>query len=103
MRGLYFLYFRRILPFIGRLVSKHKTAYTWLPESVLAFPEPDGLAERMRQAGFREVRYRLLMGGICAVHVGVRGETREVGSVRGSRSVNRARGGMVDHLPGGTG
>lgn len=74
MRGLYAFYFRRILPTIGRLVSKHKTAYTWLPESVLAFPEPEGLAERMRRAGFGAVRYRLLMGGICAVHVGVRGE-----------------------------
>lgn len=72
MRGLYFFYFRRILPLIGRLVSKHTTAYTWLPESVLAFPEPDALAERMRQAGFSEVGYRVLMGGICAVHVGTR-------------------------------
>lgn len=74
MRGLYFFYFRRILPLIGRLVSKHTTAYTWLPESVLAFPEPEGLAERMRVAGFEAVRYRLLMGGICAVHVGERSE-----------------------------
>jgi demethylmenaquinone methyltransferase/2-methoxy-6-polyprenyl-1,4-benzoquinol methylase len=72
MRGLYFFYFRRILPLIGRIVSKHRTAYTWLPESVLNFPEPDELAQRMGVAGFGEVRYRLLMGGICAVHVGVR-------------------------------
>lgn len=74
LRGLYFFYFRRILPLIGRLVSKHRTAYTWLPESVLAFPEPDALSERMREAGFGEVRYRRMMGGICAVHVGVRSE-----------------------------
>lgn len=74
LRGLYFFYFRRMLPFIGRLVSKHRTAYTWLPESVLAFPEPDALADRMRQAGFGEVRFRRMMGGICAVHVGVRRE-----------------------------
>lgn len=74
LRGLYFFYFRRVLPLIGRLVSKHRTAYTWLPESVLAFPEPDALVERIRGAGFAEVRYRRMMGGICAVHVGVRGE-----------------------------
>ena len=74
LRGLYFFYFRRILPLIGRLVSKHRTAYTWLPESVLAFPEPDALSERMRAAGFGEVQYRRLLGGICAVHVGVRSE-----------------------------
>lgn len=74
LRGLYFFYFRRVLPLIGRLVSKHRTAYTWLPESVLAFPEPDALSERMREAGFGEVGYRRMMGGICAVHVGVRSE-----------------------------
>lgn len=74
LRGLYFFYFRRVLPLVGRLVSKHRTAYTWLPESVLAFPEPDALSERMRAAGFDGVRYRRMMGGICAVHVGVRRE-----------------------------
>ncbi len=73
LRALYFFYFRRILPLIGRLVSKHMTAYTWLPESVLAFPAPEGLAERMREAGFEAVRYRLLMGGVCAIHVGTKG------------------------------
>jgi len=72
MRGLYFFYFRRILPLIGRIVSKHRTAYTWLPESLLNFPEPDELARRMGEAGFGAVRYRLLLGGVCAVHVGVR-------------------------------
>ncbi len=73
LRALYFFYFRRILPLIGRLVSKHMTAYTWLPESVLAFPGPEGLADRMREAGFDAVRYRLLMGGVCAIHVGTKG------------------------------
>jgi len=72
MRGLYFFYFRKILPLVGRIVSKHRTAYTWLPESVLDFPEPEDLAARMERAGFSGVRYTLLMGGICAVHVGVR-------------------------------
>ncbi len=74
MRGLYFFYFRKILPLIGRMVSKHRTAYTWLPESVLSFPEPDELAVRMEQAGFVGVHYRLLLGGVCAVHIGVRAE-----------------------------
>lgn len=72
LRALYFFYFRRVLPLIGRLVSKHRTAYSYLPESVLAFPEPEALAERMREAGFAEVRWEGLLGGICAVHVGVR-------------------------------
>ena len=72
MRGLYLAYFRHLLPTIGRFVSKHRDAYTWLPESVLAFPGPEELAVRMREAGFSEVRYELLFGGICAIHVGTR-------------------------------
>ncbi len=76
LRGLYFTYFRRILPFVGRVVSKHTTAYTYLPESVLAFPEPDALAERMRRAGFAEVGYERLSAGVCAVHVGTRTDGR---------------------------
>jgi demethylmenaquinone methyltransferase/2-methoxy-6-polyprenyl-1,4-benzoquinol methylase len=80
LRGLYFFYFRRVLPLIGRLVSHHGDAYTYLPESVLSFPEPDKLVDRMRQQGFGEVEYSLMMGGICAIHVGTktgdgRGET----------------------------
>ncbi len=69
---MYLFYFRRLLPLIGRLVSKHRTAYTYLPESVLTFPEPDALATRMRTAGFSEVSYQRLMGGIVALHVGTR-------------------------------
>ncbi len=70
LRGLYFFYFRNLLPLIGRLVSKHQSAYSYLPESVLAFPGPDELKARMERAGFREVVFRLLLGGICAIHVG---------------------------------
>ncbi|MEP6573916.1 MAG: ubiquinone/menaquinone biosynthesis methyltransferase [Gemmatimonadota bacterium] len=72
MRAAYFFYFKRMLPLIGRLVSKHRTAYTYLPESVLAFPEPDALSRRLAAAGFDAVEYRLLFGGICAIHSGVR-------------------------------
>lgn len=70
MRAAYFMYFRHILPFIGRLVSKHTTAYTYLPESVLNFPEPDALAKLMTDAGFSGVTFRRLTGGICALHLG---------------------------------
>lgn len=70
MRAGYFMYFRYVLPLVGRLVSKHTTAYTYLPESVLNFPEPDALAARMNAVGFTGVNYRRLSGGICALHVG---------------------------------
>ena len=72
LRAAYLFYFRRLLPAIGRAVSKHRDAYTYLPESVLAFPEPDALAARLARGGFRDVAYDLLTGGICAVHHGTR-------------------------------
>lgn len=72
LRALYLLYFERLLPRIGRLVSKHTSAYEWLPESTRVFPAPPELARRIASAGFREVRYTLLFGGITALHVGVR-------------------------------
>lgn len=72
LRGLYLFYFRRMLPSIGRLVSKHRSAYSYLPESVLSFPEPDALAARMRTAGLTDVRYQRLFGGVCALHRGIR-------------------------------
>ena len=73
MRGLYFFYLRRLLPIIGRLVSQHRDAYEYLPVSVLAFPDPDTLAQRLREHGFQAVTHTLLWGGICAIHVGTRG------------------------------
>jgi demethylmenaquinone methyltransferase / 2-methoxy-6-polyprenyl-1,4-benzoquinol methylase len=72
MRSLYFLYFRRVLPLIGRLISRHRDAYTYLPDSVLAFPGPDELSTRIANQGFRDVSYRLVFGGIAAIHVGTR-------------------------------
>jgi demethylmenaquinone methyltransferase/2-methoxy-6-polyprenyl-1,4-benzoquinol methylase len=72
LRALYLFYFRRLLPAIGRAVSKHRDAYTYLPESVLEFPAPQALARRLEAAGFGGVGFELLTGGICAVHHGAR-------------------------------
>ena len=72
LRAVYLFYFRRILPAIGRLVSKHRDAYTYLPESVLAFPEPEALTARLSAAGFSRVGFERLTGGICALHYGTR-------------------------------
>lgn len=73
LRGLYLVYFRRLLPVVGRVVSGHPWAYSYLPASVLEFPGPRGLAERMAAAGFVEVTWELLCGGIAAIHTGRRG------------------------------
>jgi demethylmenaquinone methyltransferase / 2-methoxy-6-polyprenyl-1,4-benzoquinol methylase len=72
LRAAYLFYFCRVLPAIGRAVSKHRDAYTYLPESVLEFPDPDQLARRLALAGFRDVEYELLTAGICALHYGTR-------------------------------
>jgi demethylmenaquinone methyltransferase/2-methoxy-6-polyprenyl-1,4-benzoquinol methylase len=72
LRAVYLFYFRKILPAIGRLVSKHREAYTYLPESVLAFPEPEALAQRLLDAGFSRVQFERLTGGICALHYATR-------------------------------
>lgn len=72
IRALYLFYFLKVLPWIGRLVSRHGSAYSYLPASVLAFPAPDALAERMRMAGFRDIQWKPLTFGIAAIHVGAR-------------------------------
>ena len=71
-RGAYLFYFRHVLPRIGRMISSHGTAYSYLPASVLEFPEPRELAERMRAAGLRDVTWETRSGGIVAIHSGVR-------------------------------
>ena len=65
-------YFGRVMPLIGRLISKHTTAYSWLPESARVFPPPADLARRMGAQGFAQVGYKLFLGGVCAMHVGTR-------------------------------
>ena len=70
VRAGYHAYFHHVLPFIGGLVSGHRTAYRYLPESVANFPEQAALAQRMREAGFTDVRFRSLTFGVAAIHVG---------------------------------
>ncbi len=72
LRGMYLAYFEHVLPRIGRLVSRHGTAYQWLPDSTRAFPDPDALARRMEAAGFTDVRYRRFLGGVTVAHAGSR-------------------------------
>ncbi len=72
VRGAYRAYSHYVLPAIGRLVSGHPTAYTYLPDSVENFPTADKLADRLRSVGFRDVRWRHLTFGVVAIHVGTR-------------------------------
>ncbi len=72
LRAVYETYFHRILPRVAALLS-HKDAYTYLPDSVAAFHSPEEVAAMMARAGLEEVRFRLLMGGVATLHVGVAG------------------------------
>jgi demethylmenaquinone methyltransferase / 2-methoxy-6-polyprenyl-1,4-benzoquinol methylase len=69
LRRLYLLYFHRILPLVGRAVSGHPWAYTYLPESVKEFPGPEELAGKLGEAGFARVEWSYLTAGIAAIHV----------------------------------
>jgi demethylmenaquinone methyltransferase/2-methoxy-6-polyprenyl-1,4-benzoquinol methylase len=70
VRAGYMFYFRRILPVVGRIVSGHPWAYTYLPESVKEFPGPKELGALMESVGFSDVGYQLVTGGIAAIHWG---------------------------------
>jgi demethylmenaquinone methyltransferase/2-methoxy-6-polyprenyl-1,4-benzoquinol methylase len=66
LRTLYLLYFRRVLPLIGRVVSDSRSAYEYLPESVLGFPERQGFLDRMAAAGFTGLAWHDQAGGtVC--------------------------------------
>ena len=72
LRTLFRLYFRKLLPFFGGLISGSKSAYQYLPDSVARFPDQKSLAEMMRGIGFTEVTFQNLTGGIAALHLGRR-------------------------------
>lgn len=67
---LYRVYFTRILPWVGGLVSGDRTAYAYLPASVARFPTPSAFGALMEEAGFVSVRWKLLTGGIACLHRG---------------------------------
>jgi len=72
LKTFYDWYSLRILPRIGAWISGNASAYTYLPESIRGFPDQAALAEELRTAGFREVRWTNLTGGIVALHIGVK-------------------------------
>jgi Methylase involved in ubiquinone/menaquinone biosynthesis len=69
-RTLYEFYSRHILPKLGTAISGSKDAYTYLPESVRKFPDAEGLAAKMQEAGMRYVQFERMTFGIVALHIG---------------------------------
>jgi demethylmenaquinone methyltransferase/2-methoxy-6-polyprenyl-1,4-benzoquinol methylase len=72
VRAGYGFYSNVMLPFIGGLISGNPGAYRYLPESIKRFPSAAELADRMRGAGFNDVKWELLTMGTVAIHAGVR-------------------------------
>lgn len=72
VKQLYNFYFEYILPLIGRLVSSHKSAYTYLPESVKAFPQRKEFIEIMSLCGFKSARFKALSCGIASIYIGTK-------------------------------
>lgn len=72
VKQLYKFYFRYILPTLGKLVSKHSRAYTYLPESVMAFPEGKVFCNTLGICGFKEANARPLTFGITTLYTATR-------------------------------
>lgn len=71
-KSIYYLYFQRILPLIGALISKRKGAYSYLPSSVMAFPERNEFVELMKKSGMSDIEFYDLTFGIVTVYAGVK-------------------------------
>lgn len=69
-RQLYYLYFRYIMPFMGRLFAKSFKEYSWLQESARDFPGIKELANMFEKAGFQNIQYKPYSGGAAASHIG---------------------------------
>lgn len=72
LKQLYGLYFKRILPRIGRRVSGDPDAYTYLPQSVMLFPDNEKFLDLLTAAGFRDVYQKRLTGGIASIYTGIK-------------------------------
>ena len=70
IKQLFGFYFRRVMPALGRFVSKDPAAYTYLPDSVMAFPEGAEFLDRLKNAGFTDLRAIPLTGGIASIYLG---------------------------------
>lgn len=68
-RQLYYLYFRFIMPVIGRLFAKSYQEYAWLHESAKDFPDKKTLKQMFLQAGFSRVQIKSYTGGVAAMHM----------------------------------
>lgn len=72
MKQAYNFYFKNILPVFGKMISKDNAAYTYLPESVQAFPDGKAFLSILSQVGFSQTEWQPLTFGICSIYTGIK-------------------------------
>jgi demethylmenaquinone methyltransferase/2-methoxy-6-polyprenyl-1,4-benzoquinol methylase len=73
-RQIYNFYFLNILPFFGRMFSKDKKAYSYLPDSVMNFPDNENFLKLLDDAGFDELEQKRLTRGIASIYTGIKSQ-----------------------------
>ncbi|WP_302058060.1 demethylmenaquinone methyltransferase [Paenibacillus sp. MZ04-78.2] len=71
-KSIYYFYFQKVLPLLGKLIVKRYEQYKWLPESLKSFPDHKELADIFRKTGLTRVEAYPLTGGIAALHIGIK-------------------------------
>lgn len=68
VKQAYFGYFKYIMPGVGKLISKDQNAYSYLPESVMAFPEGEAFTTILKKVGYRDIELQTVAGGIATIY-----------------------------------
>lgn len=71
-KGIYYFYFQKIMPLLGKMIAKSYEQYKWLPDSLTMFLGREELKEAFRKAGLGQVEAYPLTGGIAALHIGIK-------------------------------
>jgi demethylmenaquinone methyltransferase/2-methoxy-6-polyprenyl-1,4-benzoquinol methylase len=72
-KAIYYFYFEKLLPLMGKWFVKSYEQYRWLPQSLASFPDLQALAELFRSVGLRNVKAYPLTGGVAALHIATKG------------------------------
>ncbi len=72
LKQFYNFYFLKVLPNLGKKISSDSSAYTYLPESVQAFPDGENMAAIIKSCGFNEVKIFTLTGGIASIYLSIK-------------------------------
>lgn len=72
-KSIYYFYFEKVMPLVSKLLVRKYEQYSWLPESLVSFPDLRALAEMFRGVGLRDVKAYPFFGGVAALHIGTKG------------------------------